>query len=44
MKVSQSTGQRDTTLIDDVERYEVLNGIRVEREPMGAPVAYGAVV
>jgi Uma2 family endonuclease len=36
MKVSQSTGQLDTTLLDDVERYEVINGVRVEREPMGA--------
>ena len=36
MKVSQSTGQPDTTLIDDVERYEVIHGVRVEREPMGA--------
>jgi Uma2 family endonuclease len=36
MKVSQSIGQPDTRVIDDVERYEVIDGIRVEREPMGA--------
>jgi Uma2 family endonuclease len=36
MKVSPSTGQPDILLTDDVERYEVIHGIRVEREPMGA--------
>ena len=36
MKVSQSLGQSDHALIDDVERYEVIDGVRVEQEPMGA--------
>jgi Uma2 family endonuclease len=36
MKVSQSTSVQSTPWVDDVERYEVVDGIRVEREPMGA--------
>jgi Uma2 family endonuclease len=36
MKVSQSTLAQSTPWVDDVERYEVIDGIRVEREPMGA--------
>jgi Uma2 family endonuclease len=36
MKVSQSIGQADNAWIDDVERYEVIDGVRVEQEPMGA--------
>jgi Uma2 family endonuclease len=36
MKASQSTLAQDTASIDDVERYEVIDGMRVEREPMGA--------
>jgi hypothetical protein len=36
MKASQSILAPGTSRVDDVERYEVINGIRVEREPMGA--------
>ncbi len=36
MKASQSILAPDTSWVDDVERYEVIDGIRVEREPMGA--------
>jgi hypothetical protein len=36
MKASQPTLVQGTTSVDDVERYEVIDGIRVEREPMGA--------
>ena len=36
MKASQSILAQDTASIEDVERYEVIAGIRVEREPMGA--------
>ena len=36
MKTSQSTLAQDTASIDDVERYEIIDGVRVEREPMGA--------
>jgi Uma2 family endonuclease len=36
MNISQSLGQADNAVMDDVERYEVIDGIRVEREPMGA--------
>ena len=36
MKVSQSLEQADNALIDDVERYEVIDSVRVEQEPMGA--------
>src|SRR5438093_4534442 len=36
MKASQSIVAPGTPWVDDVERYEVIDGIRVEREPMGA--------
>jgi Uma2 family endonuclease len=36
MKGSQAMEQPSNTLIDDVERYEVIDGVRVEREPIGA--------
>jgi Uma2 family endonuclease len=36
MKVSQSMGKSGHPLVDDVERYEVIDGVRVEREPMAA--------
>jgi Uma2 family endonuclease len=36
MKASQSILTPGTPWVDDVERYEVIDGIRVEREPMGA--------
>lgn len=36
MKASQSILTQGTPWVDDVERYEVIDGIRVEREPMGA--------
>jgi Uma2 family endonuclease len=36
MKASQSVLVPGTPWVDDVERYEVIAGIRVEREPMGA--------
>ena len=36
MQVSQSLSQQDHVSADDVERYEVIDGVRVEREPMGA--------
>ena len=36
MQVSPSLLQQDHVPIDDVERYEVIDGVRVEREPMGA--------
>ena len=36
MHVSQSLLQQDNVSVEDVERYEVVNGVRVEREPMGA--------
>jgi Uma2 family endonuclease len=36
MKASQSVLAQGTPWVDDVERYEVIDGIRVEREPMGA--------
>jgi Uma2 family endonuclease len=36
MKASQSILAPATTSVDDVERYEVIAGIRVERAPMGA--------
>ena len=36
MKASQSILAPGTPWVDDVERYEVIDGIRVEREPMGA--------
>jgi hypothetical protein len=28
--------KQDNVLVDDVERYEVIDGIRVERQPLGA--------
>jgi Uma2 family endonuclease len=36
MKASQSVLAQGTPWVDNVERYEVIDGIRVEREPMGA--------
>jgi Uma2 family endonuclease len=36
MKASQSVLAQGIPWVDDVERYEVIDGIRVEREPMGA--------
>src|SRR2546430_14982624 len=36
MQVSQSLSQQDHVSADDVERYEIIDGVRVEREPMGA--------
>ena len=36
MKASQALMASGTPWVDDVERYEVIDGIRVEREPMGA--------
>jgi Uma2 family endonuclease len=36
MKASQSILPQGTTSVEDIERYEVIDGIRVEREPMGA--------
>ena len=36
MPASQSVLTPGTPWVDDVERYEVIDGIRVEREPMGA--------
>src|SRR2546422_159597 len=36
MQVSQSLLQQGNVSVDDVERYEVIDGVRVEREPMGA--------
>ena len=36
MQVSQSLLQQENVSVDDVERYEVIDGVRVEREPMGA--------
>ena len=36
MQVSQSLLQQGNVSVEDVERYEVVNGVRVEREPMGA--------
>jgi Uma2 family endonuclease len=36
MQVSQSILAQGTPSVDDIERYEVINGMRVEREPMGA--------
>jgi Uma2 family endonuclease len=35
MKASPAL-QQGNTVVEDVERYEVIDGIRVEREPMGA--------
>ena len=36
MHVLQSLLQQGNVSVEDVERYEVVNGVRVEREPMGA--------
>jgi Uma2 family endonuclease len=36
MKASQSASAQATASGDDIERYEVIDGVRVEREPMGA--------
>ena len=36
MQASQSVSTPGTPWVDDVERYEVIDGIRVEREPMRA--------
>jgi Uma2 family endonuclease len=36
MRASQPMLKSENTTIDDVERYEVVDGARVEREPMGA--------
>ena len=36
MQASQSLFQQGHVAVDDVERYEVIDGVRVEREPMGA--------
>jgi Uma2 family endonuclease len=36
MQVSQSSLRQNHIAVDDVERYEVIDGVRVEQEPMGA--------
>jgi hypothetical protein len=36
MKASQSVFAQGTASGEDIERYEVVDGVRVEREPMGA--------
>jgi Uma2 family endonuclease len=36
MEVSQSVLAQSTASVEDIERYEVIDGVRVEREPMGA--------
>ena len=36
MQVSQPLSQQGHGVVDDAERYEVIDGVRVEREPMGA--------
>lgn len=36
MQVSQSIVVQSAPSVDDIERYEVIDGMRVEREPMGA--------
>lgn len=36
MPASQPLFRHGNVLLDDVERYEVVDGVRVEREPMGA--------
>jgi hypothetical protein len=33
---SQSPSEQGTASVEDIERYEVVDGVRVEREPMGA--------
>ncbi len=36
MHTSQSMGSQGNASVEDVDRYEVIDGVRVEREPMGA--------
>ena len=36
MQALQSVVEQGTALVEDIERYEVIDGVRVEREPMGA--------
>jgi Uma2 family endonuclease len=36
MQASQAAVRQDNASVEDVERYEVIDGVRVEREPMGA--------
>jgi Uma2 family endonuclease len=36
MTASQSLWQQDNVWVEDIERYEVIDGVHVEREPMGA--------
>ena len=36
MQASQSVVAQGTASVEDIERYEVIDGVRVEREPMGA--------
>ena len=36
MKASQSTFVQGSASGEDIERYEIIDGVRVEREPMGA--------
>src|SRR5215470_20002375 len=36
MEASPSVLEQSTASIEDIERYEVIDGVRVEREPMGA--------
>ena len=36
MQASQSVVEQGTASVEDIERYEVIDGVRVEREPMGA--------
>jgi len=36
MQNPHSSGQTANIVVDDVERYEVIDGVQVEREPMGA--------
>jgi hypothetical protein len=33
---SQSPSEQGTGSVEDIERYEVIDGVRVEREPMEA--------
>jgi hypothetical protein len=32
----QSPSEHDAASVEDIERYEAIDGVRVEREPMGA--------
>lgn len=36
MKASKSPWSQDSVSVEDIERYEVIDSVRVEREPMGA--------